>query len=646
MRGLSLVLALALCWMSHGLKLPFGARAKSPLIQVTIGAVSALAVGFLQRVFWNNVGYHHLIVQIPAVVVATFYGGGAWAGVAASAVAVAVWGVFFHPLLHTEGGLTASDWADILAFLFSASWVTVLGSQRILQLYGRAEELERLHYAVLAAKVGIWEWDITRNRLEWNDQMLELYGITRDRFRGDYNAWYSGVHPEDQAEAGRAIAQAIEGKKDYDIQFRTIHPDGSIRFVHASAIIRRDGSGKPLVMYGMNQDVTKQVQAIESLQQMNAYFQAAMDQSQVGIVIADAPSGRIRFCNDAALAIPGRPREELVERSDISHYQSWNITQVDGSPIPSEETPLSRSLLKGEPVRAEIAITNVRGERRIVLTNTAPIRRSDGSILAAIAVFFDNTESHRLMAQLERAKQAAEVASLAKSRFLDIAAHELRTPVTAFSLLLQLTQRQLASGKVVEMSTLERLRAQVDRLSRLVVDLLEVSRLDRGMLILKREQKDIGHLVQECIANFRLQFPDREFRLTGNGRRVEAEFDSVRIYEVISNLLDNAIKYTPAEAPIELVFADDSERVRVSIRDWGPGIPAERQEFLFRPFERGETADEEQHAGLGLGLYICRKIIELHGGTISVDSRPGEGSTFGFEIPKRPAFTRGRTEVA
>ncbi len=632
--------------MAPELKAPFGSRPKPAGVQVLIGLGAALVMVLLQRLSWSTMGYHHLILQLPAVLVATIYGGGTWAGATATLVGVAAWVGLFSSMSHPGGGLTESDWADIFSFLLVASWITVLGSRRVLHLYARAEELERLHYAVLAAKVGIWEWDIKHNRLEWNDQMFELYGMSREAFDGNYNAWFSGVHPEDRAAASRAIELAVEGKQEYDIQFRTLRPDGTTRIIHARALVRRDAAGKPLAMYGMNRDVTEQVETLRDLQEVNAYFHAAMDQSQVGIVIADAPSGKIRFCNDAAVAIPGGSRGELVDQSDLSHYGSWNITTTDGLAIPSHETPLSRSLLGGEKIRAEVGILNQAGERRIVLTNTAPIKRPDGSIMAAIAVFFDNTESHRLMDQLAKAKRSAEVASVAKSRFLDIAAHELRTPVTAFSLLLQLTQRQLASGTPVEMATLDRLRAQVDRLSRLVVDLLEVSRLDRGMLILKRETQDIGHLVQECIANFRLQFPARKFILTGNGRHVAAEFDPVRIYEVISNLLDNALKYTPGDSPIELIFEDDSKRVRVSIRDHGPGIPLERQEFLFRPFERGESSDQEQHAGLGLGLYICRKIVELHGGSISVDARPGEGSTFSFEIPKHAPYFDVASEVA
>jgi signal transduction histidine kinase len=201
--------------------------------------------------------------------------------------------------------------------------------------------------------------------------------------------------------------------------------------------------------------------------------------------------------------------------------------------------------------------------------------------------------------------------------------------------LLQLTQKQLADGYPVKAEALDRLSAQVKRLSRLVVDLLEVSRLERGMLILKPEAHDIGHLVNEVIANFTLQFPNRVFRLIGNGRRVEAEFDSVRIYEVISNLLDNALKYTPENTPIELLFADDEKSVRVAVRDFGSGISKERQKLLFSPFERGASNETERHAGLGLGLYICRKIVELHGGAIRLESALGQGSTFTIEIPKK-----------
>lgn len=498
---------------------------------------------------------------------------------------------------------------------------------------GSADELERLKYAVRAANVGIWEWDIVHDRITWDDQMFQLYGIQRDDFGGNVQAWERGIHPDDLLRAQEALEDALAGVADFNLDFRVVWPDGTVKVLHASALIKRGPDESPIVMYGLNREITDEVRTVSELQEVNAYFQAAMDQSQVGIVIVDAPSGRVRFVNQAALDIPNKEREHLSKDVELHQYGRWQITSLDGAPIPNTETPLARSVLRGETVSEEVGIINANGEMRIVLTNTAPIRREDGSIRAGIAVFFDNTERHQLLEQLNKAREEAERASGAKSRFLDIAAHELRTPVTSFSLLLHFAQLKLDTGHTIDVTLIHKLRAQVDRLSRLVTDLLEVSRLDRGMFVIKRTLSDLGKIIKECVSNFQLNFPQRKFTITGNGTPMPASIDPVRIYQVVSNLIDNATKYTDASSEIEIIIARQEHAVRVSVRDHGAGIAMERRHDLFTPFERLGAGESEGTAGLGLGLYICRGIIALHDGTIGVEDTPGGGSTFFFELP-------------
>ena len=252
----------------------------------------------------------------------------------------------------------------------------------------------------------------------------------------------------------------------------------------------------------------------------------------------------------------------------------------------------------------------------------------------------DITDSKRVELALIEAKETAENAMSIKSRFLDIAAHELRTPVSAFSLLLQFTQMQLEKGHPVDMDTLVRLRAQANRISQLVVDLLDVSRLERGALNLRRESSNLVSIISECVNEFELRAPTRRITFYKPEQNIEINIDRVRIYQVISNLLDNIIKYTPDKSPVEVVIDMKPELIRVSVKDHGPGIAEREQMALFNPFGRGTGGQEEQVAGLGLGLYICRGIIELHGGTIGVKSKLGVGSTFFFDLPRDIASRR------
>jgi signal transduction histidine kinase len=200
--------------------------------------------------------------------------------------------------------------------------------------------------------------------------------------------------------------------------------------------------------------------------------------------------------------------------------------------------------------------------------------------------------------------------------------------------LLEHTQRQIEEhGRPVEMSTVKRLQRQAARLSGLVVDLLDMSRLERDALSLRREATDIVSLISDCLDDFRLRAPNRPLSFLKPEGPVEISIDRARIHQVLSNLLDNAIKYTPDGTPIDIALERARDRVRVSVKDFGGGVRKELQEELFSPFARGD-ADKGLHSGgLGLGLFICRSIVELHGGTIRLSSKEGCGSTFTFELP-------------
>ena len=232
------------------------------------------------------------------------------------------------------------------------------------------------------------------------------------------------------------------------------------------------------------------------------------------------------------------------------------------------------------------------------------------------------------------AKEAAERSLRMKSQFLDIAAHELRTPITSLSLLLQLAKKQSETGQPVTSDILLRLRTQSDRLNRLVVDLLDISRLEKGMLILKPMPTELGSLISGCLEEFQILAPKRRFVFAGPTEPVVISLDHLRICQVLSNFLDNAVKYTPPDRAIEIALELKDSAVRVSVIDDGDGIAKDLQKDLFSAFSRGSNDATIRASGLGLGLSVCRGIIELHGGKVGVVSDEGRGSLFYFEIPR------------
>ena len=333
------------------------------------------------------------------------------------------------------------------------------------------------------------------------------------------------------------------------------------------------------------------------------------------------PDGSIYWYNQQWFDYTGTTPEEMKGWGWQSVHDPHELSRVLAAWRIALETQ--------EPFEQTFPLRSADGQYRWFLTRVIPIKDENGKVIHWIGT---NTDVH----DLREAREAAESATRLKSRFLDIAAHELRTPVTAFAVLLQFSQKQLEKGHPISLSTLMKLRAQVERLSRLVVDLLDVSRLERGVLKLNLELTDLASLISDCFDAFKLQSPTRLFVFLKPEQPVEVSIDSLRIYQVISNLIDNAMRYSPENTPIEITLEATASRVTVSVKDQGVGLSSDQLNTLFLPFVRGTSDREEQTSGLGLGLFICKSIIDLHGGVIRVISTPGDGSIFTFDLPRKP----------
>lgn len=252
--------------------------------------------------------------------------------------------------------------------------------------------------------------------------------------------------------------------------------------------------------------------------------------------------------------------------------------------------------------------------------------REDQSFLEDLAVrAAESIENARLYG-------TAQAAVAARDEFLSIASHELRTPLAALKLAVQNLKRMLGgSAGAAGRRSLEAAERQAGRLETLVAALLDVSRIQAGRLDLSLEEVDLGALVQETVAQF-----EEQLALSGCAVSVRAggpltgRWDRLRLGQVVTNLLSNAMKYGEGK-PIEIEVEGDGERARLSVRDGGIGLGPEAQRRIFQRFVR--AASSRNYGGLGLGLYIARRLAEAHGGTVGVRSEPGRGSTFTLVLP-------------
>ncbi len=214
---------------------------------------------------------------------------------------------------------------------------------------------------------------------------------------------------------------------------------------------------------------------------------------------------------------------------------------------------------------------------------------------------------------------------------LGSAAHEIKNGLGPLGMTLQLVERKLLAGEPVPPQDLSFARAQVRRLSHLVNDLLDVTHLDTDQFPLRVQDADLVATVAEAVEVFQ-RGNVRQVARALPAAPVRAAFDAERVIQVILNLLENAAKYAPLPAPISVGLTRGADGARVEVRDGGPGLAPEAQHRLFDRFVRARD-DGDGTRGLGLGLFLCRAIVERHGGRIGVESAPGRGATFWFELP-------------
>jgi signal transduction histidine kinase len=349
--------------------------------------------------------------------------------------------------------------------------------------------------------------------------------------------------------------------------------------------------------------------------------------------------------SDALAAMNGRPREAHLGRPMVEVLG----TQASAADVVRR---VRRVLETGEPLEGVDIIHREPGasaERtRVYRASYHPVWR-DGAVVAAAMYVEDMTERRRVEAQRdagaareravrEQALRETQEAVRARDEFLSVAAHELRTPLTSLRLHLQLLLRQVggvqpALAKELEPRT-QVLERQLSRLGSLVNTLLDVSRLAAGKLTLEPRELDFTQLVRQMADAF-----SEEFSRAGCELKVHADgplrgsWDPLRVEQVLVNLLSNAAKYG-AGRPVEVSLVGEGAHVVLAVKDHGIGISEDGMARLFGKFER--AVSERHYGGLGLGLYITRQIVEAMGGSITVRSAQGQGSTFILRLPTEP----------
>lgn len=342
-----------------------------------------------------------------------------------------------------------------------------------------------------------------------------------------------------------------------------------------------------------------------------------------------------------------------IDRARLLHLRDAST----GAPLPPERAPDARALA-GEVVsgpNADLHLQAFDGRELDVNASAVPMREPDGRFVGAVSVVRDITERNRLEREREDARTnelAARETSRRMEAFLATAAHDLRSPLGAIVGYLALAESASEKLEAAVREACPELTSKVavvrdrekesiqgaDRLTRLLTRLFDMAAIRADRLELRRAICDLGVLAREQVEALDMQAPGRivRLRVPEDGTPILVYADADRIGEVIMNYLANALKYSPTDQPVDILVEKRKGRARVAVRDWGPGIPKDECPRVWDLFHRAPGVTEQGGArgcSLGLGLYICKAIVEAHGGRVGVESAVGQGSAFWFTLP-------------
>jgi PAS domain S-box-containing protein len=529
----------------------------------------------------------------------------------------------------------------------------------------RASE-HRLRLSLEAGRMGVWEWDLRTNAVHWSEKVEDIHGLPRGTFEGTFDAFQRLVHPDDRPRVHAAIERALTGRSDFEIEFRSRRPDGTLNWIAGKGQVFLE-DGRPARMVGVAMDVTARKR-----EEINTRFLA--DASSVLAALTDEASSLQKV---ATLAVPhfadwcavdmanpdGSPRRVAVAHVDpqkvrLAHeiHERWpphadapqgvpRILRTGASELVGDIT--DEMLVTAIPDAELLGIMRrlglrsymgvpllVRGKALGAITFIAAEsgRRYDATDLAAAedlarraAVAIENSQLY----------QAVHDAGRRKDEFLATLAHELRNPLAPIRNALYLLRTADTGGPTVTRA-LDMMDRQLHHLTRLVDDLLDVSRVMRGKIDLRPEPVDLAAIATRAVETAQPLIDARRHTLTvvGPEQPLRVQADPVRLTEVVSNLLTNAAKYTEPGGAIRLAVTDGDGQAEIRVSDTGVGIAPDVLPRVFDLFFQADTSAAGTQGGLGIGLTLVKSLVELHGGTVEARSAgPGHGSEFVVRVP-------------
>lgn len=515
-------------------------------------------------------------------------------------------------------------------------------AERIAAETASREVQQRLQFAYEAAKLGAWEYDFDSGDMLLSPTCLENLGLPSDQLRVSQELLMSRIHPEDRDRVFESLRQSIDSDGDYDVEYRVIFPDGTSRWLNARGRILPNQRGDKSRMMGASFDITDRKAAAEQLANLAAYERQRAEifdrlasssrtlnsvlsrESILGILAQEARS--ILNCGLATVTAlnPADPSNPLRIVSD-ARTDHQPLTSMVAKPTMAESVSATSNPALEIPLLGHSG--NYLGWLRLEQKRLGDFTKEDESVLSQLAaiaaVSLENARLYETLRDQDRRKD----------EFLATLSHELRNPLAPIRNGMAILQ-QMSSDAPREI--LEMMDRQLNQMVRLVDDLLDVSRVTSGKFRLQLQLVELQQIIASSIETSKpiIDAGRHELTVTLPERPLMLYADQTRLAQIVTNLLNNAAKYTPAGGQISLTASLDDDQIVVEVSDTGIGIPRDMLTRVFDIFTQVGSARERSQGGLGIGLTLVRRLIELHGGKVYADSDGvGAGSRFVVRLP-------------
>ncbi|MEO6169092.1 MAG: PAS domain S-box protein [Chitinophagales bacterium] len=485
----------------------------------------------------------------------------------------------------------------------------------------------RLNAAIEGTQVGIWDWSLITNKVTFNESWRKIFRYSGDNPPQYFDEWKNTVHPDDLPELLNELRRHLYGETPmFQKIYREKNSEGSYIVIEAKGKLVRDEHKMPVHIVGTAVDITERQQMEDAVRKSQAQLAALIENREESIWSVDANRRILNF------------NKPIAEVFKIYYGVTMRQGALITDDLPKEMADLwleryDRSM-KGDSYNM-VDPFEQNGKTYFIEFSFNPIRVEDGSIIGVSVLGRNITQQKTFEASLQKAKEAAEAANRTKSQFLANMSHEIRTPMNGIigfaDLLLQskLTPQQHEYLDIV--------RYSADSLLTLINDLLDISKIESGKLELVNTEFNLPGLMKEVARSFKVKAKEQHLKLVLKiDKKIPAVVigDEMRFRQVMVNLIGNAVKFSKdGNVTINSKVKEQDDKGMVIITevvDCGIGIEKEKQEIIFEPFNQIDTLLTRKYGGTGLGLSIARKLVNMMGGEIHVESEPGRGSRFYF----------------